>query len=254
MSRNRLSMGFVLTVVLALAVACSSAGAGSTEDLEKQVQTLTQRVEALEKELAAVKAAGAQAQPNAQLEQEANAALGQINQLVTAGKITEAKTQLIEFQKKYSATRAAGNASRLVQELGVIGKDAPTEWGIDRWFQGENDIDLVGKGATIVVFWETWCPHCRREVPKLQTMYETYGSQGLQVIGLTKITKSSTEEIVESFIAENKVGYPIAKENGQMSTYFGVAGIPAAAVVKDGQIVWRGHPARITEDMLKGWL
>jgi hypothetical protein len=39
-----------------------------------------------------------------------------------------------------------------------------------------------------------------------------------------------------------------------MSTYFGVRGIPAAAVVKDGQIVWRGHPARITEDMLKGWL
>jgi len=254
MSRNRLSMGLVLTVVLALAVACSSSSAGSTEDLEKQLQTLTKRVETLEKELAAVKAAGARAQPNPQLEQEANAALGQINQLVTAGKITEAKTQLAEFQKKYSATRAAGNASRLVQELGVVGKDAPKEWGIEKWFQGEKDVNLSGDGTTLVVFWETWCPHCRKEVPKMQQLYETYGSQGLQLIGLTKITKSSTEEIVESFIAENKVSYPIAKENGQMSTYFGVRGIPAAAVVRNGQIVWRGHPARITEDMLKGWL
>ena len=142
----------------------------------------------------------------------------------------------------------------MVQELGVIGKDAPSDWGIEKWFQGESDIDLASDDTTLVVFWESWCPHCRREVPKMQQMYETYKPKGLQLVGLTKITKSSTEEIVESFITENKVSYPKAKENGQMSTYFGVRGIPAAAVVKDGKVVWRGHPANITEDMLKGWL
>jgi hypothetical protein len=26
---------------------------------------------------------------------------------------------------------------------------------------------------------------------------------------------------------------------------FNVSGIPAAAIVKDGKIVWRGHPARL---------
>jgi len=253
MSRTRFSLGLILMIVLTGAVACGASNAGSTEDLEKQLQALTKRIESLEKELAAVKAARP-AQPNAQLEQQATAALGQINQLVTTGKVVEAKKQLAEFQKKYSATRAGRSAGRLVQELGVIGKEAPTDWGIEKWFQGEDDLDLSGDGPTLVVFWEQWCPHCKREVPKMQALYDTYSPQGLQIVGLTKITKSSTDENVASFLAEANVSYPVAKENGQMSAYFGVSGIPAAAVVKDGEIVWRGHPARLSEEMLKGWL
>ena len=30
--------------------------------------------------------------------------------------------------------------------------------------------------------------------------------------------------------------------------------VPAAAVVKDGKIVWRGHPSRLSESMIKKWL
>ena len=47
----------------------------------------------------------------------------------------------------------------------------------------------------------------------------------------------------------------MAKEDGQkMSDRFGVKGIPAAAVVKNGKVVWRGHPARIKDEMIDGWL
>jgi hypothetical protein len=35
---------------------------------------------------------------------------------------------------------------------------------------------------------------------------------------------------------------------------FNVSGIPAAAVVKDGVVVWRGHPARLNNDILTGML
>ena len=51
------------------------------------------------------------------------------------------------------------------------------------------------------------------------------------------------------------VSYPIAKESGDaLSKHFGVRGIPAAAMVKDGKVVWRGHPARLTDDMIEGWI
>jgi thioredoxin-like negative regulator of GroEL len=50
------------------------------------------------------------------------------------------------------------------------------------------------------------------------------------------------------------VDYPIAKETGELSRYFNVSGIPAAAVIKDGKVVWRGHPAQLKEDQLKSWL
>lgn len=251
MSRTRVILGFVLTVVIALGFGCSASSAGS-EDLEQQVKALTQRIETLEKELASMKSV-AQG-PTPQMEQEASAALNKINQLVASGQPAEAKKQLSAFQQKYAATRAGRSASRLAQELAVVGKDAPSEWGIEKWFQGEDKLDLSSDGTTLVVFWETWCPHCAREVPKLQAIYDSYSPKGLQVVGLTKVTRSSTEEGVSEFLTQQKVSYPVAKENGQMSTHFGVSGIPAAAVVKGGKIVWRGHPANLSDAMLKGWL
>ena len=47
---------------------------------------------------------------------------------------------------------------------------------------------------------------------------------------------------------------PIAKEGGAYSSVFNVSGIPAAAIVKDGKIIWRGHPARLDKTMLEGLL
>ena len=46
----------------------------------------------------------------------------------------------------------------------------------------------------------------------------------------------------------------MAKESGDASKAFGVSGIPAAAVVKDGKVVWRGHPGRLTEQMIESWI
>ena len=50
---------------------------------------------------------------------------------------------------------------------------AVTQLGVDRWLQGDAEV-----GETqLVVFWELWCPHCRREVPRLQALHETLGPQ-----------------------------------------------------------------------------
>jgi hypothetical protein len=56
-----------------------------------------------------------------------------------------------------------------------------------------------------------------------------------------------------NFCKENGVGYPTAKEKGDISEYYGVRGVPAAAVVKGGKVVWRGHPSRINDKMLGDW-
>ena len=42
----------------------------------------------------------------------------------------------------------------------------------------------------------------------------------------------------------------MAKEGGDVSKEFAVSGIPAAAIVKDGEIVWRGHPGRLDDDLI----
>jgi peroxiredoxin len=249
----------LLLGVSAMSISLTPAQETDLAALEARIKALETRLGNLEKSFAQrVAALERQAREGAQqanpLEGEAQQAYAQISRLAAEGKMDEAKKQMADFMTKYASTNTAKRARRLNDELSVIGKDAPAAWGVEKWYQGESETDLTGDKATLLVFWEVWCPHCQREVPKMQALYNSLKDQGLQLVGVTRITKSSTEEKVLAFIEEHKVTYPIAKEDGTIAQYFNVSGIPAAAVVKGGKVVWRGHPARLNEEMLKGWL
>lgn len=235
-------------------------GQGGEQQLQDRVAALETRLAALEKTLAqrltALEQKIQQGQAGAAptVDPAAEAAYAEVTKSMAAGDFEKAKTQMSEFMKNYGSTTTAQKARRTYEELSVVGKTAPPTWNIEKWYQGQDQIDLKNGKTTLVVFWEEWCPHCKREVPKIQQIYDNLKGQGLQVLGLTKITRSATEEKVTSFISENKILYPIAKENGELSAYFNVSGIPAAAVLKDGKVIWRGHPAQIDEARLKSWL
>ena len=88
----------------------------------------------------------------------------------------------------------------------------------------------------------------------MMELYHNLRDQGFQLVGLTKINKSATPEKVRQFIAEEGIDYPIAKEDGSLSRHFKVSGIPAAAILKDNVIIWRGHPSWVSEQLIKSWL
>ena len=81
-----------------------------------------------------------------------------------------------------------------------------------------------------------------------------YSDRGLKVVGFTKLSRGKTEDEVKTFLSENGISFPIAKESGDFSDSFNVSGIPAAAIAQNGTVIWRGHPARITDEMLEAWL
>lgn len=229
-------------------------GCATTEQfqaLEEEVKTLNERVDTLEK----TKGAGGGAAVDPKAEEAAKALYEEITGLVGKGEMAQAKAKAADLEKKYSSTTTFKRARKLVAELQVVGNPVPPTWNtsIEKWYQGEGEVDLL-TGTTLVVFWEVWCPHCRREVPELKATYSSFKGKGLSVVGLTKITRSATEEKVVEFMKEETVSYPTAKENGDLSKAFNVSGIPAAAVVKDGKIIWRGHPARLNDEMLNSWL
>ena len=61
-----------------------------------------------------------------------------------------------------------------------------------------------GKGR-LVNFWATWCAPCRREIPLLKKTQETYGADGVQVIG---IAVDFPEQVV-AYAEEAQFNYPI---------------------------------------------
>jgi len=246
-----------LILVLALPAFGGKGDDAQIEALEAKVETLEAKIDALGSKLDAhfagldAKLAELAAGPEAR-EGKARAMLTEVNQAIGKGEFDQARTLLANMEKQYGTTQAFRQARSLKQELEVFGKDSPADLSVEKWFQGEAAID--DGQATLIVFWEVWCPHCKREVPKLEKIYNDYKDQGLNVVGLTKLTRDTKEEVAADFIKTQNVTYPMGKETGGASSYFNVSGIPAAAVVKDGKIVWRGHPARLTEEMLKGWL
>lgn len=213
--------------------------------------TLTQtQVVALEAQVAECSEALAKTpdgRPSALDEEEAMRLFNEINEALEENRVVEARELVGMLLEDHPRTRVASRAIRIQQELDVIGKAAP-QLEVREWLQGER----AGWGrTTLVVFFEVWCPHCQREVPKLEAYYRELGPRGLDVVALTRLTKSATLEKAEAFIEEKELSFPVAVEqDGSMTEYFNVSGIPAAAIVQDGEIIWRGHPARLTEGYL----
>lgn len=156
----------------------------------------------------------------------------------------EARVAALESEVKDLKGRV--RSKRDEQEEAVVGKEALLE--AQSWVQGTAALDE--KPATLFVFWELWCPHCKREVPELQERYQTYGPQGLNVVGVTRLTRDTPPAKMLAFLEEKGVTYPVAVDDGTMSEHYAVSGVPAAALVKEGKVVWRGHPAKLSEAMI----
>ena len=123
---------------------------------------------------------------------------------------------------------------------------------IESWYiPGELNVE---QGTSFIVFWEVWCPHCQDHMPTLNETHEKLQDQGLKVVGLTRVSKSATEDQVTTFIEENELKYPIAKAQDEVWKMFQVAGVPSSVMIRDGKVVWQNHPARLTIPILEKWL
>ncbi|MDP2316633.1 MAG: TlpA disulfide reductase family protein [Pseudomonadota bacterium] len=218
--------------------------------LEARVKAAEEKVATLEKAPAGRGAAAPTASPEE--EEAAGKLMTEVQEAMKGNDYATAKTKLADLTGKFAGTKAGKAASRMASEVNLIGTvAAPLE--MEKWFQGK--AELGGDKATLLVFWEVWCPHCKKELPKLAEEEGKYKAKGVQIVGITKVTKSATDEKVEEFIKESKAKFPIGKEkDGSLSKAYSVSGIPAAALVKDGKVIWRGHPARLDEATLDALL
>jgi thiol-disulfide isomerase/thioredoxin len=234
-----------------IAVLFTTAGCPKAALVER-VDQLEANLTALQAEVAQLKTVPAEpappAAPTAQDEEAAEALFKQVVNAIGTLETQQAKELFATLEAKYSQTKIWNRAKRMGAEIEIIGKDAGA-LQVSQWYQGKVNMD-DGK-ATLLVFWEKWCPHCKREVPSLEKTYQKYKDSGLNIVGITKGSRGVTDDQVTDFLKQHKVQYPNAKDaTGKLSTRFGIRGIPAAAIIQNGKVVWRGHPARISDAML----
>jgi len=97
--------------------------------------------------------------------------------------------------------------------------------------------DYSGK-VVLLNFWATWCTPCRGEIPQFVDFQNTYGSQGLQLIG---ISMDDDPTPVRAFYQQFKMNYPVAIGSASLAeSYGGVLGLPVTLLIgRDGRIAAR---------------
>jgi len=99
--------------------------------------------------------------------------------------------------------------------------------------------DILKEKKAVLVFWASWCPTCRREMPLAEKFY-TDNKDKLELIGIN-VRESKAK--AERFLRKTKVTYPIALDSkGDVAKLYKVRGIPTVIVVdKDSKIIHYGN-------------
>ena len=182
--------------------------------------------------------------------------LANVGRVAMAAEDFERATRVYEaLIEAYPRDRQASAARNTLNSIQLLGKAAP-ELDVEEWLgEGPASIsDLKGK-PVLLVFWATWCPHCKREMPNVEERFQKYKDKGLEIIAVTRNSRGQTTDKVREYLSQNGYTFPVAIDPGGTSRAYGVSGIPAAALVdKKGNVVFRNHPSRVDEAMIEKYL
>jgi cytochrome c biogenesis protein CcmG/thiol:disulfide interchange protein DsbE len=95
---------------------------------------------------------------------------------------------------------------------------------------------------TVVVFWATWCPPCRREVPILKELHQKYSPKGLQMLAVAVSFRETRDQVVQ-FANDYELPYTVLwDQDNAVSEHYGVQGIPTVLFIDpQGVIRFRSH-------------
>jgi cytochrome c biogenesis protein CcmG, thiol:disulfide interchange protein DsbE len=95
--------------------------------------------------------------------------------------------------------------------------------------------------VVLVVLWATWCPVCRRELPKLQEFFDKNAAKGFDVVA---VSIDDAPKEVSEFLAKNKYSFPVGWRNRFKDNLGPVRGTPTIYLIdRNGKIRARSEGA-----------
>lgn len=100
---------------------------------------------------------------------------------------------------------------------------------------------IVGEKSLFLVFWATWCPNCKREIPHINELAKKFGSKGMEFLAVN-VGVNDSEKKVRKYIKKYAMGYPVFFDKDSILTKgFKVTGTPTIIIAdKNGIVRYRG--------------
>lgn len=130
------------------------------------------------------------------------------------------------------------------------------------WLQGTPVKEWEKDKVYIFEFWATWCGPCLAAMPHMEQLHQAFkDNPHMQIIGVNVMDRKSPEALKE-FLKNrpSPLNYTMAVDVDGKKTRekwlepLKVNGIPHAFAVRNGQLIWRGHPAKLSEEIMKAML
>jgi len=94
---------------------------------------------------------------------------------------------------------------------------------------------------TVLIFWATWCGHCRAEIPRIKEAYEKFGKSGITFLAIDAGVRDSLVR-VRNYVKRYSLNYPVYFDPHQNTrTRFGLKGTPTIILLdRQGKEISRG--------------
>jgi len=100
--------------------------------------------------------------------------------------------------------------------------------------------DYLGSKVIVLSFWATWCEPCKKEMAKLQELYDAHFEKGLMVLSIS-MDEPETQGEVRPFVKQRGYTFPVLMdtESQVMSQYNPHRSAPYNLIIsRDQKIVW----------------
>ncbi|PKN06951.1 MAG: hypothetical protein CVU73_13970 [Deltaproteobacteria bacterium HGW-Deltaproteobacteria-8] len=136
----------------------------------------------------------------------------------------------------------------LILSLGVLpacsgnGKPGSPEKFESLDMSGVEKLIAANKGkVTLIMFWATWCPACKTELPVLEQLRAKYPKDKLDIVALSV---DDTDQAMHTYLKSRPTTLTVLMAKGDVSNEFGVRSIPSLVIFDgEGQVAFNSAGA-----------
>ena len=111
----------------------------------------------------------------------------------------------------------------------------------------------MGEKPVLLIFWATWCPNCKREIPDVSDLYKEMGDR-LSILAIN-IGINDTADKAGKYKYKHSMKYPVIFDEGShITNTYKIIGTPTQIIVgTNGTIRYRGIKTPTSAEIKGHW-